>query len=96
MSARKSKHVRRFLQAATARRQDAQFLLTAARSLGAVYLGGYAVECALKALILSLRPEHEQRREIDSFRGGKAHEFQWLLLRHRELGGANFPPSILP
>ena len=94
MPSKKSKHVRRFLSAAIARREEAELLRSAGKSLGAVYLAGYAVECLLKSLILSLRVEHQQLAEIASFRGARAHDYEWLRQRYRKLGGANFPESI--
>jgi HEPN domain-containing protein len=43
-----------------------------------VYLAGYAVECVLKALILSREPESKHWGVLASFRGNKAHDFDWL------------------
>jgi HEPN domain-containing protein len=42
--------------AAVQRREDARHLLAAGRTTGAVYMAGYCVECALKALILVETP----------------------------------------
>lgn len=53
MAVRRSKYVAQFLRAAGARLDEAVVLRTQGYSLGAVYLVGYAVECGLKALILS-------------------------------------------
>ena len=48
----REKAVRRFLRVSEQRWQTAHWLLTKSEFyLDAVYLGGYAVECALKALI---------------------------------------------
>lgn len=46
--------------AAVQRREDARQLLLARRTTGAVYLAGYCVECALKALILVETPARKR------------------------------------
>lgn len=94
MAAKRSKHVRRFLNAATARRREADILLAAGRSAGAVYLAGYAVECGLKALILALVPAHQQPAVIGQFRTAHAHNFDWLRSLHRAYGGAEPPVGV--
>lgn len=94
MAGRRSKHVRLFLTAGAARLAEADLLRAGRRSVGAVYLAGYAIECVLKALILSLADEHEQPGVIDQFRGARAHEFTWLKTLYRESGGAAFPRDV--
>ena len=94
MAGRRSKHVRLFLTAGAARLAEADLLRAGSRSLGAVYLAGYAVECVLKALILSLADEHEQADVIAEFRGGRAHDLTWLKALYREAGGAAFPRGV--
>ena len=47
---------RDFLRAAAQRLTTAQFLLENRYNLDAMYLGGYTVECALKALIMEATP----------------------------------------
>jgi hypothetical protein len=84
-----------FLGAGAARLQEADILRANLRSVGAIYLAGYAVECVLKALILALVDEHEQRQIIAQFRGNKAHDFGWLRMLYRENGGANFPKEVV-
>jgi hypothetical protein len=77
----KSKHrldARRFLRAALKRHEEAGFLLEAGFTTASVYLGGYAVECALKALILSNEPVQRNAATLSSFRGAVAHDFYWL------------------
>jgi HEPN domain-containing protein len=69
---------RRFLRAAEQRFKEAQFLLEAEFGTGAVYVGGYAVECALKALLLSSEPARRNTETLESFRGSIAHDFNWL------------------
>lgn len=78
MGMRMSATARRFLRAAEKRFQEAQFLLEARFGTGAVYLGGYAVECALKALLLSSEPARRNADTLASFRGAIAHDFNWL------------------
>jgi hypothetical protein len=50
---------RDFQKLAEVRLKDAQVLLTAHQFDGAYYIGGYAVECALKACICRSTPGHE-------------------------------------
>ena len=92
--AKKSKHVRRFLNAADRRREDAVFLREAERTLAAAYLAGYAVEFVLKALLLAQHPEHEQPAVIETFRGNRAHDYRWLTAAYRERGGAAPPEPV--
>ncbi len=83
-----------FYRSAKQRFLDAQFLEEAGRTTGAVYLAGYGVECMLKALLVDAAP-HGRRAEIAaSFRGGKAHDFEWLKAQYRTIGGAAFPQDI--
>src|SRR5438876_700259 len=72
------REIRRFLRAAEARLEEAQFLLANQYTTAAVYLAGYAVECAFKALILSSEPASRHVATVLSFRGAKAHDFEWL------------------
>lgn len=44
----------------------------------AVYIGGYAVECALKAVLLARSPRSQHQKVKDTFRGQVAHDFHWL------------------
>lgn len=82
-----SREVRRFQRAAQQRLAEAQFLLEHNYTTAAVYLGGYAVECALKALILSSEPVTKHRDTLLSFRGTRGHSFDWLIrkLAHRSV-----------
>lgn len=76
------------------RLEDAGILLQLDRTTGAVYLAGYAVECMLKALALNQCPPSKRGRLNESFRGAKAHNFEWLGTRYLELGGSTFPSAI--
>lgn len=83
---RQSREARRFLRAAEHRLAEAKFLLESEFYSAAVYLGGYAVECMLKALILASEPVHENSTTLLTFRGAVAHDYNWLnrqLVRRR-------------
>jgi HEPN domain-containing protein len=75
-----SKDASRFLRASAHRMEEAEFLLTRGDfTTASVYLAGYAVECMLKALILcNESPSKNARTVSESFRGEKAHSFEWL------------------
>ncbi|HZU35127.1 MAG TPA: HEPN domain-containing protein, partial [Gemmataceae bacterium] len=84
---------RPFYQAAKQRFEDAQFLLDAQRTTGAIYLAGYCVECMLKALILSMLPQGKRAEMLGLFRGSKAHDYDWLKARYFENAGPLFPQA---
>ena len=83
-----------FYQAAVQRFEDARFLLRGKRTTAAVYLAGYVVECMLKALVLSAIPQKQRSNAQASFRGSKAHDFEWLKQLYLKNRGAPFPPGI--
>ncbi|MBI1901835.1 MAG: HEPN domain-containing protein [Planctomycetia bacterium] len=86
---------RPFYQAAKQRFLDAQFLFEAERTTASVYLAGYVIECTLKALVLSAISNSARRAEtLRSFRGARAHDFEWLMQRYREQGGSLPPKEI--
>jgi hypothetical protein len=79
VAGRISKDALRFLRAAGQRYLEARFLLEKGEfTTAAVYLAGYGVECILKALILRAEPAKENARTLRTFRGEKAHRFDWL------------------
>jgi len=79
MTARRSQHVKLFEKLADQRFEEAEFLFNKSPyTTVTAYLAGYAVECILKALLLSRTPVSRQQKLFDSFRGGKAHNFEWL------------------
>lgn len=86
---------RRFYQAAVQRLADARALLKVDRPTGAVYLGGYSVECVLKALILTHTSRGRRAGVVATFRGTAAHDFGWLRTRYLRAGGAEFDPVTL-
>lgn len=72
---------RRYYRVAYQRLEDALILLRMDRLQAAIYLAGYAVECILKALILSQTPATRRRQVLASFRGAIAHNITWLRER---------------
>ncbi len=94
MSLPHAAEARPYYQAAKQRFEDARFLLEAERTTGAIYLAGYCVEGMLKALILSMLPGGKRIEMRDSFRGPKAHDYDWLKARYFENGGPPFPHAI--
>ena len=94
MADAKPNHAAMFRRSAIQRYEEAQVLRLAARTTGAIYLAGYGVECILKALILSTLPASRVATEAASFRGRRAHDYDWLRARYRELGGAALPRVI--
>jgi HEPN domain-containing protein len=86
---------RLFYRCAFERYEDAQVLLRAEHTTGAVYLAGYGVECILKALILSALAPAAQSQMLKFFRGTKAHDFEWLRTQYLEGGGPRFPREIV-
>src|SRR4051812_13914142 len=91
----RSKEARDFYQAANRRFEDGQFLLDAGRNTGAVYLAGYAVECMLKALILSSVPGRTATGVLARFRGARAHDYVWLREQYSRLCGPGLPVEIV-
>ena len=68
--------------------EEAAFLFERSNFFTAsVYLAGYAVECALKAVILANTPASKHKETKDSFRGKVAHNYDWLrhLVRKRKV-----------
>lgn len=93
MPRRNSPHVRRFHLVALQRFEDAEILLQNGRTNGAMYLGGYTVECMLKALLLSSVPVGSQNALMKSFRGSIAHNYDWLRNELRAKG-IEFPAIV--
>jgi HEPN domain-containing protein len=89
-----SPEARMFYRAAKQRSDDSVYLLQGVRYTGAVYLAGYVVECLLKALIFESLPKKRRAEMLTSFRGGKAHDYEWLKEQYRASGGPAFPPAV--
>jgi HEPN domain-containing protein len=86
----RDKAIRLFQRAADQRLTTAEFLLGHGYYLDAVYLAGYSVECALKALIL----KRTARRDFAAMwmnltqAGSKGHDYDYLkeLLKRQNQG----------
>lgn len=89
-----SNEARVFYRCALMRCDDAAILLNAGQTTGAVYLAGYAVECTLKALVLSRVTAAQRSEVLKLFRGHLAHDYEWLRTLYRAKGGAPFPREI--
>ena len=77
---------RKFLRAAKQRHAVAQFLVDHTFCLDAVYLAGYAIECASKALLLQ-RTAKSKRHDLlasDLFRSSRGHNLELLATRLRD------------
>jgi HEPN domain len=79
--------VRRFDRVARQRYAEAEFLAANRFTTAAVYLGGYAVECALKALAISRTPRGRRGRLMETFRGNLGHDLEYLAATARKGGG---------
>jgi len=94
MSVPRSPDARIFYRAAYVKREEAAVLLDTGYTTGAVYLAGYGIECMLKALILASVPVARVSEIMGSFRGSRAHDFEWLRFVYFENGGQRFPSNI--
>lgn len=74
-------NARRYYRVAYQRYEDGVALLEISRPRAAIYLTGYAVECILKALLLTATPANERADVLASFRGPIAHNIDWLRER---------------
>jgi HEPN domain-containing protein len=80
---------RDFQRAAGQRLTTAETLLREKLTLDAQYIGGYTVECSLKALILHETPDPEKPNKLGEIcRGAKWHRPEILLGELRDLGVA--------
>lgn len=89
-----SNDARLYYRCAFQRYEEADVLLRADFTTGAVYLAGYGIECILKALVLMAVPAGSRSETMKSFRGSKAHEYEWLRSVYLTNGGARFPREI--
>ena len=71
-------NARRYYRVAYQRFEDGEQLLAIDRARASIYLTGYAVECILKALLLSLTPVGDRAEVLATFRGAIAHNIDWL------------------
>ncbi len=84
---------RLYYRAARQRYEDAELLLRAGRTTGAVYLAGYTVECMLKALILVSVAERERENSLRTIRK-IGHNIQKLGALYRQHGRAQIPHEV--
>jgi HEPN domain-containing protein len=89
-----SPDARLYYRCAFQRYEEAEVLFKAEYTTGAVYLAGYGIECILKALVLMTVPASFRLDTLKSFRGGKAHEYEWLRSLYLTNGGGRFPREI--
>jgi HEPN domain-containing protein len=85
---------RRFYRCAQHRHSEAEVLLRAGHTTGAVYLAGYGVECMLKALILAATPVHGTNAVLKTFRGNAAHDYGSLKERYRRGAGSSISREV--
>jgi hypothetical protein len=69
---------RRYYRVAFQRLDDGEALLSISRPRAAIYLTGYAIECILKALLLTVTPVGERAQVLATFRGAVGHNIEWL------------------
>jgi HEPN domain-containing protein len=89
-----SSDARLFYRRAIMRFDEAQLLFKSQFTTGAVYLAGYGIECTLKALVLTAARAKDRATTLQSFRGRKAHDYDWLRSIYVKRGGARFPSEI--
>src|SRR5438552_4052641 len=89
-----SSDARLFYRSAFQRFEESVYRQKGEYRTAAVYLAGYAVECILKALILSQASSVQRRIALKSFKGSHAHDFGWLKGRYLKLSGSAFPAEV--
>lgn len=85
---------RLYYRCAFQRYEEAEVLLNAGYTTGAVYLAGYGIECILKALVLMAVPASARPDKLKSFRGSKAHDYEWLRSEYLLNAGTRFPRDV--
>jgi hypothetical protein len=89
-----SSDARLYYRCAFQRYEEAEVLFKADYTTGAVYLAGYGIECILKVLVLMAVSAGDRPDMLKSFRGSKAHEYEWRRSLYLTNGGARFPREI--
>ena len=80
---------RDFQKVAAQRLTTAEALVRDGLNIDAQYIGGYAIECALKAIILPLTPAAEKADKLKKITSGaKMHRYDVLVGELRDLGVA--------
>ncbi len=57
-------------------------------------MAGYGIECILKSLILSIVAPGGTVSVLQSFRGHRAHDYEWLRQQYFDNKGPDFPRGI--
>ena len=95
MAVPQSKEARRYYRVALQRLEDGRLLFDRLQRFpAAIYLAGYAVECILKALILSNTPLPRQQEVVQGFREPRGHNILNLFEHLRQRGAAAVPSAI--
>jgi hypothetical protein len=85
---------RDFLKVAAQRLTTAETLLREKMTLDAQYIGGYTVECSLKALILDRTPEPEKPEKLKRLTAGAIMHRPDVLLGELRVLGVGLPLEI--
>jgi HEPN domain-containing protein len=94
MALPRPKEAREYYRAARQRYDDADLLLAAGRTTGAVYLAGYTVECMLKALVLAGVAPRLRLELLGQFRGSRGHDIEWLGSLYRQHVSSSLPKAV--
>lgn len=77
--AQQDRDIRKYRRASGQRLESAEILLRTGRYHDSMYLAGYVVECALKAVILARTPVSQRKVTLIKIGlGQKAHDFEYL------------------
>jgi HEPN domain-containing protein len=85
---------RDFQRAAAQRLTTAEILFREKLTLDAQYLGGYTVECSLKALIIELTPKADRAEKLKGLTAGSKMHRPEVLLGELRLLGVLLPPTL--
>jgi hypothetical protein len=94
MALPQAEEARTYYRVAKQRFDDGVFLLEADRTTAGVYLAGYGVECMLKALVLAHLAPKKRKEMLRSFRGPRAHDFDWLKKQLMRIRSISIPSAI--
>ena len=85
---------RKFLRAAKQRFDAASFLTRAGMNLDGIYLAGYSIECACKALLIERTPASRRSElKVAFFHGRRGHSLYGLSAALAQRG-CRFPPEV--
>ncbi len=88
------KDARLFYRVAVQRLAEARALLDLGYTTVAIYLGGYVVETALKALIIQNSPKTRRSGIVSEFRGVRGHDLERLLIVYYNTGAQHMPHNV--